>query len=275
MYENHWQLTTRPFENWADAELYYPSEAHQTAVLKLQYGLENRRAVLVLGGDSGMGKSVVVDRLVEQLPEELGPTARIAFPHLSGNDFLGYVCDRLTGSPGESQEPPRRMLARFEKFLEMNVGSQRHAVIIVDEAHMLSAGDQLETLRLLLNLAKPECTAEASWSLVLVGDATLISAVEQNRPLDERISVKCLLHRFTSDQTAAYLQHRLQVAGRNLDEVFTADAIEAIHMRSGGVPRRINRIADIALMVGFAEELAVISAEQIEGVHQEIVAAAA
>lgn len=273
MYENHWNLTRRPFEDWVDDAGYYPSEAHQTSLLKLRYALESRRGTLVLGGDSGMGKSLLIDRLTAQLPEALAPTATIAYPQLSGDQLLGYFTDKLTGEPGPADEPPRLTLARLESFLEQNIQRDRHAVVIVDEAHLLNDSDQLETLRLLLNL--PATTtglqAEAAWSLILVGQTTLMNLVEQHRSLGERVSVKCLLHRFNADETAGYLQHRLGAAGGDIDKVFSPEAVEAVHLRSAGIPRRIGRLADLALMVGFAEELPRVEAAHIEGVHRELV----
>ena len=272
MYENHWNLTRRPFEDWVDDAAYYPAEAHQTSMLKLRYALESRRSALVLGGDSGMGKSLLSERLIAQLPEPLSPVATIAYPQLSGEQLLGYLADKLTGIPGPADEPPRLTLARLESFLEQNLQRQRHAVVVVDEAHLLDSSDQLETLRLLLNLpATGGLRAESAWTLILVGQTTLMNLVEQHRSLDERVSVKCLLHRFSADQTAGYLQHRLAAAGGEIDRVFSPEAVEAIHLRSAGIPRRIGRLADLALMVGFAEELPRVEAAHIEGVHRELV----
>lgn len=271
MYEQHWRLNKRPFESWGDEAFYYPSEIHQTASWKLRYALDSRRAVMVVAGDSGTGKSLLIERLLRQLPEPLSPAVRLAFPQLSGEQLVGYLTDKVTGIPGPPDEPPRLTLARLERFLQDNVEASRHAVVVIDEAHLLGAGDQLETLRLLLNLADPATGAEASWSLVLVGQTTLMNVIERNRAFDERVAVKCLLHRFTPEQTAAYLHHRIQAGGGQAEQIFTSDAIDALHVRSAGIPRRIDRLADLALMVGFAEELSQVGVEQIDGVHQELV----
>ncbi|QEG43738.1 ExeA family protein [Roseimaritima ulvae] len=275
MYESHWKLTERPFENWSDPRFYYPSEVHQTALLKLRYAVENRRAAVAMCGDSGIGKSLIVDALAEQLPEPFAPVAKLAFPQLCGDQLLGYVTDELTGASGPNDETPRTSLRRLDDFFADNVDAGRHAVLIVDEAHLLMAPEQLETLRLLLNLQRRQAQAEAAWTLVLVGHATLLSVIERNRALDERMSVKCMLHRMGPEQTAGYIQHRIQVAGGDSQAIFTPEAIETLHVRSGGIPRRINRLADLALMVGYAEEAEQIEAAHIEGVHQELVTVAA
>lgn len=271
MYENHWHLTTRPFGNWCDRDFYYPSDVHQTAALKLRYAIESRQAAVALCGESGMGKSTLVDVLLGQLPEDLAPITRIVFPQLAGDQLIGYLVDKLTGTLGTETEPARLTLARLESFLEQNVERGHHALMVIDESHLLGSADQWETLRLLLNFGGHSARSESSLTMVFVGHPTLLSLIERNRSLDERIATKCMLHRFSSEETAAYLQHRMRAAGRDADDVFSHDAMDAIHHRSAGIPRRINRLADLALMVGFAEELQRLGAEHIEGVHAELV----
>jgi len=89
--------------------------------------------------------------------------------------------------------------------------------------------------------------------------------------LDERIGVKCLLNKFTLEETRSYIQHRMQLAGSSTP-IFEDAAIETIHQLSHGVPRRINRLSDLALLIGFAEEHRTVGAEQIESVASELVA---
>ncbi len=271
MYEKHWQLAARPFVNWFDSDFYYPSEVHQTAGLKLRYVIENRQAAVALCGESGMGKTTLMQTLIAQLPDDLSPAVRIVFPQLPGEQLIGYLADKLTGSLGSETEPIRLTLARLESFLEQNVEQNKHALVVIDEAHLLAASDQWETLRLLLNFGAQSHQAESALTIVFVGHPTLLSLIERNRSLDERIAAKCVLQRFSPAETAAYIQHRMRAAGRDSDEVFTPDAVDALHQRSSGIPRRINRLADLALMVGYAEELSQLSAQQIEGVHSELV----
>jgi general secretion pathway protein A len=222
-----------------------------------------------------MGKTLLLDTLAEQLSDSESPIARIVFPQISGEQLLGYVADELTGENGEFDEPPRITLRRISQFLHDNIEAGKHAVVIVDEAQLLSANDQLETLRLLLNLQHDRNRAESSMTLVLSGHTTLLTQIERHRALDDRLSAKCILNRFTCDQTIAYMRHRLAVVGGDADEVFHPEAMELLHLRSAGIPRRINRLADVALMVGYAEDVRRIEVHHIESVHQELVASAA
>lgn len=275
MYEAHWNISARPFENWGDSRYFFPSEVHQAALMQLQYAVESRRAAVALCGDSGMGKTLLLDTLVEQLGQNDSPVARIVFPQISGEQLLGYVADELTGESGAYDEPARITLRRLSQFLQTNIEAGKHAVVIVDEAQLLSANDQLETLRLLLNLQHDRNRAESAMTLVLSGHTTLLTQVERHRALDDRLSAKCILNRFTCDQTIAYIAHRLKVVGADASEIFSGEAIELLHLRSAGIPRRINRLADVALMVGYAEDVHRLEIQHIESVHQELIASAA
>jgi len=275
MYEAHWKISERPFENWGDTRYFFASEVHESALLQLHYAVQSRRAAVAICGDSGMGKTLLLDTLVEQLSDNDAPVVRIVFPHLSGEQLLGYIADELTGESGTADEPSRITLRRLSTFLKKNIEDGKHAVIVVDEAQVLTANDQLETLRLLLNLQHDRNRAESAMTLVLAGHTTLLTQIERYRALDDRLSAKCILNRFTSEQTDDYIAHRLRVVGGDAEEIFSSEALELLHLRSNGIPRRINRLADLALMVGYAEDIRKIDAYHIENVHQELVANAA
>jgi len=275
MYEAHWNISDRPFENWGDSRYFFASDVHQSALLQLRYAIESRRAAVTLCGDSGMGKTLLMDTLIEQLDENNSPVAKIVFPHLSGEQLLGFIADELTGESGPYDEPSRITVRRLTSFLKKNIEAGKHAVVIVDEAQVLTNNDQLETLRLLLNLQRDHNRAESALTLVLAGHTTLLTQVERYRALDDRLSAKCILNRFTSEQTAQYVAHRLAVVGGKASDIFSSEALELLHLRAAGIPRRINRLADLALMVGYADDVRRINVQHIDNVHQELIASAA
>ncbi|MEM8733086.1 MAG: AAA family ATPase [Planctomycetota bacterium] len=270
MYETHWNLNARPFENRAQDAFYYPAETHQAAVLKLRYAIENRRACAMLCGPSGIGKSLLVEAIDRQLSPEFTPFCHVVFPTLNSEQLIRYVVDYVCPESGDPRSETANDLVRFESFLHENMEKGRHAVVVIDEAHLLENANLLEPLRLLLNIGATQSPGEAAWTLVLVGQPTLLSQVERNLALDERLSVKCMLNRFLPDETASYIQHRLIAAGATAERIFNAEAIERIHQVTEGVPRRINRLCDLALMVGFAEDQDSISAEIIDNVHNDL-----
>lgn len=272
MYESHWQLAFRPFDHSADARLYYPGESQQGALLKLRYALENRHGAALLAGSAGLGKTLVAQTLLRQLGESFSPKVHLVFPQMPPEQLLAYLADQLgAGGAGAAPLTIDQSLRRIETRLRENVKAGRHAVIVIDEAHLLDDSRSLETVRLLLNL---EHEARPLASFLLIGQTALLVAIERMPDLEERLAAKCLLRRFKGEETMGFVQHRLAAAGAR-QPIFTVEALEAIHQETLGIPRRINRLCDLALLVGFAEELTSIGAEQIAAISQELIGAAA
>ncbi|MCA9204712.1 MAG: AAA family ATPase [Planctomycetales bacterium] len=267
MYETYWQLDTKPFENTSDSRFYYPSESHQGALLKLRYAIESRRGAALLSGASGLGKTLLVNALLRQLPESYSPVVRLVFPQMPPDQLLAYLADELTGERNPQTPTVQQSVQRIEHFLAHNVQARRHAVIVIDEAHLLEDLHSLETVRLLLNF---ELSTQAPLTLLLVGQPSLLPTLDRTPELDERLAVKCLIRRFTLDETVSYVNHRLLAAGAKRP-IFEDEAIEALHGATHGVARQINRLGDLALLIGFAEERPILGAEQIHSVAEELV----
>jgi general secretion pathway protein A len=160
---------------------------------------------------------------------------------------------------------------RLEFLLAENSRHGRHAVVVVDEAHLLEDCGALETLRLLLNF---EVSGQPTLTLVLVGQMGLVSAVDRLPGLEERVAVKALVRTLTPEESAEYVRRRLEAAGATR-EIFTPDAVEALHFLGHGTPRQINRLGDLALLVGFADRLSQLTGQQVEAVSEELVTLAA
>ena len=268
MYESYWQLETKPFENTADIRFYYPSDSHQGAMLKLRYAVESQRGAALLAGASGLGKTLIVQALTRQLSEQFSPIVHLVFPQMPPSDILAYLAGELTGELFETPPTIQQSVQRIEHFLAHNVQARRHAVIVVDEAHLLDSPSSLETIRLLLNFQQ---AAHSMLTVLLVGQPPLLPVLDRTPELDERLGVKCLLRRYAVDETVAYISHRMNTAGAKR-QIFEDEALETIHQLSHGIPRQINRLSDLALLVGFAEERQTIAAAQIESIADELVA---
>lgn len=268
MYESYWQLSCKPFEPSGDAPWYYPSEVHQGALLKLRYALESNRAAALITGGTGLGKSMLVGTLRKQLGERFAPFAHVVLPQMSTREMLAYVANEL-GAP--LIEPAtfsiEESLRRLQNLLAELSQSGRHAVLALDEAHLLADSHSLESVRLLLNLSEG---GPARLSLLLVGQTALLPALDRQPGLEERLSVKVLLRPLTVEETSSYIMHRLNAAGARR-EIFTTAALTRIHELTGGNPRRINRLCDLVLLIGFAEERPRIGPEQVEQVSNELV----
>lgn len=268
MYESYWQLERKPFDNSSDPRFYFPDESHQAALLKLRYAIENRRGGALLAGPSGAGKTLVVSMLRAMLGEAFAPFIHLVFPQMSAEQLLAYLAGELTGSADLSTTPNiQQSIRQIERYLTENTEHGRHAVIVVDEAHLLSDARTLEAMRLLLNF---ELAGRPALTLLLVGQTAILPAMDRMPPLEERLGVKCLLRPFTAQETADYVNHRLKVAGAKRP-IFEPKALETLQQLTHGVPRRINRLCDLALLIGYAEERQTIDAAQLDAVNQELV----
>jgi len=267
MYESYWQLESRPFDDTIDARSYYPSEVHQAALLKLRYAIENQRGAALLCGASGTGKTLIVNTLRRLLPDNCSPLVHVVFPTLTPREFVAYLADEVGAPKAANKNALDEHLHRLQKFLVENAAKGRQAVLAIDEAHLLLEGGLLDTVRLLLNF---EVAGRPAWTLLLVGQPTLLPVVDRTPAFEDRLAVKCLLRPLNVDETISYVNHRLTAAGAKR-EIFTHDAIVTLHQITGGYPRRINRVCDLALLIGFAEELRTLSASHIEAVAGELI----
>lgn len=270
MYESYWQLTRAPFHDDSPSAFFYKSEAHQAVLLKLRYLVENRKGVGLLAGAGGTGKTFLARMLVEQLSPEQGPFVHIVFPQLSPAEILAYLAVQLGADPA-SVSTADRTLRETERLLGEFAERGRHPVVLVDEAHLIEDVQVFQGLRLLLNLLPHRGTP---LSLLFIGHPELISSVRRIGPLEERLTFSCVLRPLTFEETEGYVLHRIEAAG-NRKRILTAEAMQALFEVSAGIPRRINRICDLALLVGYADDATVIGAEQIEAVSEELTSAIA
>lgn len=273
MYLDYWQLAAKPFEPMpADGAFYYPGESAEGALSKLLYAVREGRGAAALAGPGGVGKTLLVHRLTRQLAvdDEPSPVVHVVFPEMSSRDLLAYLAERLgapavdSHAPGSIEESVRRLELLAKSLAEKGY----RPVVVIDEAHLLEDSGALETLRLVTNFRAGD---KPAFTLLLVGQMGLLSAVGRRPTLDERLDVKTLLRGFTADETGAYIRHRLLAAGAER-ELFTQDGLQQAYALTGGYARRIDRLCDLALVVGFAERKPEIGATELESVHRELVA---
>jgi type II secretory pathway predicted ATPase ExeA len=273
MYEQYWNLDCRPFETHFSPAFFFDSETHLAARLKLRYMIDHRLGTGVLCGGIGTGKTAIAAFLQHELSETCGPIAHLVFPKMPAAAFLSYVATKLGApeTPADSRQGIDRTLGRIEAKLREAAELGKHPLMIVDEAHLIDDVRVLECLQLLLNFQQdPAC----AFSLLFVGALSLFGRLERIPQLNDRIAVRSVVEPLSHDDTMGYIAHRLHVAGAKR-EIFDQHAVEALHERSGGIPRRINRLADLALVVGYADQLDSIGAGEIEAVAEDIPSAIA
>ncbi len=273
MYENHWQLERPPFRDDADDAFLFTSETHESSLLKMLYVVENGLGAALVVGEPGVGKTHLARLVPERLPETHGPVVHLDFPQLTPAEFLGQLAYGLSArAPFDDRNVSvptgtDATLRRVHTLPDGSAAEGRHPAVVVDELHHLDE-QVLTTLHLLLN---HQPNGRLDFSLVLVGLPIVLPRIERLPQLHDRLATKSLVRRLDADETAEYVRHRLAVAGTT-DDVFDASAMRSLFECSRGVPRRINRLADMALLVGYADRVEVIDAAVVDGVAEELTA---
>lgn len=285
MYSEYWNLDREPFENMLDPAFFFPSQTHRAALLKLRYLLENGKGAGALVGPTGSGKTFVVNCLADELGPDFGPWVHLLFPQMSADDLLNFLALELGGESSvnrlgtlagqaDGQEHTSYFRSRgdalrvIEQALVEHTQHGRHPVIVIDDAHLIDNSETLQAVELLLNFHRaPRCV----FSLILLGDRLLLPRLSRLPRFDERLAVRSMLQPLVPDEVAQYIQFRLKVSGAQ-ELMFDADALEEIAQLSGGTPRRINRLADLALLVGYADSRTSLSADDVFAASEELTA---
>ena len=271
MYEAYWGLTEKPFENTPDPRFLYPSSQHAEGLARLLYCVRESKGAGILTGVFGCGKTLLSRVLMRELERDVYKVALIVNPLLKAEEFLLTIATQLGAQGLSTMRGDLLMnvvLDALKRVLEDNARDGRRTVVIVDEAHVIEERLVWEHLRLLLN---------AQWedrflvTLLLLGQPELKARVQADKPLAQRIALGCHLTSFQPEETAAYIAHRLQVAGRPSDApLMTSGAIQLLHTKSGGIPRRINHLCDLVLFTGFSRSATQIDEALIREVTEDV-----
>lgn len=265
MYLEHYRLARKPFSKTPDPAFLFPSRQHAEALARLSHALEERE-VAVLTGEVGAGKTTLSRALVDAFADR----CRFSFvvhPALPAAQLLGAVAEGFGLAPARRKADAFSALAEHVARLDEE---GRFAVVVVDEAQLLSARAAFDELRMLTNLCADD---RALVGLVLIGQPELRERLRARggEPFVQRIGVAYHLGALDAAETGRYLEHRLAVAGR-IDALFDPGAVEAIHRHTGGLPRRVNQLAASALLEGFAREVETIGAEVVEAAAGDLAA---
>ncbi len=271
MYEKYWNLTRKPFGYRVAVEDLYRSKALQSAALRLRYCIDNNAGAAMLLGASGVGKSSLI-QLLKADGTELRPFVHVAFPRLTATELTRAIACELLQQDDVEDLPTDALLVKQYNCLLKHAENGNHPVIVFDEAHLLSNDTLDEVVLPLLNLADTDYSLQ--FSVILAGQPVLGSHIARNAQLRERIAVTATMSGLSENETADYIRTRLADAGCN-KAVFTDDAVAAVMQLSGGNPRRVNRICDMALLVGYSDQTQEIAAADIEALAAEILPAAA
>lgn len=267
MYLDFYGLKEEPFSITPDPRYVFLSERHRDALAHLLYGVGKGGGggFVQLTGEVGTGKTTLCRLLLEQLPENTR-VALILNPKLSPLELLEAICEEL-GIPIDGKRGSQKQLVDALNTFLLDAYAQRlRVVLIVDEAQNLSP-EALEQVRLLTNLETP---TQKLLQIILLGQPELreLLARPELRQLAQRITARYHLEPLDAEETAAYIRHRLEVAGL-AKSPFSRLGLRTVYERSGGVPRLINIIADRALMAGFAGDTTTLGERTVQRAANE------
>src|SRR5271169_982456 len=265
MYKKFFGLKENPFNVNPDPRYLYLTPNTQEALACLTYGIETRKGFILLTGEVGTGKTTLINKLLEWLHKERVFTAFVFNPRLSVSQFFDFMMADF-GIPCESHQKGQ-MLVKLNQWLLDRYQAGERAVLVVDEAQNLSP-QMLEEIRLLTNL---ETSTEKLLQIVLAGQPELEQKLNQPqlRQLRQRITLRAKTRQLTLEETQGYIAERLRIAGSNGDEVFTPEAMVAIHRCARGIPRVTNLLCEHALVSSFADEKNPVPAEVVEEVARD------
>ncbi len=266
MYETYYGLQEKPFGITPDPRYLYLGKGHREVFAHLLYGLRSGVGFIAVTGEVGSGKTTILRTLCSQLDESCYRLALIFNPKLTPIGLLQSINAEF-GLTGRSRSLAV-LVRELNVFLLEENRSGRTPVLIIDEAQNLSV-NVLEQIRLLSNL---ETERAKLIQIVLVGQPELAGLLSRPhlRQLNQRIVVRCQLEALSREETATYVLHRLQVAGRADGALFSPTALEEVYRRTAGYPRLINLVCDRALLVGYAEERGQVNPREVRQAAREV-----
>jgi len=266
MYNAYFGFAESPFSLSPDPAFFYRSQQHEEALANLIYGVQSRKGFIVLTGEVGTGKTTMLECLRDFLDSQYIEFAFIFNSRITSAQFFEMIaydldlrCERTSKT---------EVLFALNSLLLNQADQGRTTVLIVDEAHNLE-WDVLEEIRLLGNM---ENRRGKLLQIILAGQPELDRKLEAPnlRQLKQRIVLRCNLEPFSPEDTAQYINTRMEKAGMSDQTVFSRDLLAEIHLRSQGIPRLINAICDNLLLTCFAVEGREANVEMLDEVSKDM-----
>ncbi len=243
MYLTYWGMERRPFENDHDPTFFVPDEAGALALAKLRYVALEERGLALLSGPAGCGKTMIARMLLSELDGAGWQTATLDMPYAGSAELLALAAHRL-GAPAGADSA---VLDRLATHLTALRGRGRRAVMLVEDAHAMEPVPGFLALRSLLHL---EAGGEPLLQVILAGQAELSARLRAVPALEQQVALRVRLGPMALEETKRYILYRLKIAGCTRG-IFTRQAGALVHELSGGIPRNVNRLCELALVTGY------------------------
>jgi general secretion pathway protein A len=264
MYLKHFHLKVKPFQITSDPKFLWMSEKHKEALATLRYGILDNRGFLLLTGEVGTGKTILINRLVSMIEIDT-VVATLPDPDLESMDFYNMLADGL--KMNRTFDSKGSFLIYLRDYLHKSYAEGKKVLLIIDESQRLNHR-LMEDIRVLSNI---ELHDRKLINIFFVGQQEFNSTLRapQNRALAQRINVRYHIEPLNRAETGAYIDHRIKVAGSE-KRIFRTKALDEIYLFSNGIPRLINIICDHALLTGYTGGFKNIDEEIIKECAKEL-----
>lgn len=262
MYESFFGFASRPFGKTPDPGFLYESPQHSEALARLEYAVEEKELALLVG-DIGSGKTTISRALIDRIGEAR-PVVLLINPRLTPMQLLRAVASGLGVAPTRMRND---LLEQIHTKLYELYEAGREPVLMIDEAQLIPSKATFDEIRLLTNFQLDD---ENLLSVVLIGQPELARRLDRDAytALRQRIGLRYSLGPLSLEDTIAYLDHRIRIAG-GAQNPFSAGAMEEIYNVSGGIPRLINTLATTALLDAYGDDAVLIEPARIVAAARE------
>ncbi len=254
-------LQRDPFQDTIDPDIFFPTENHEQAILKLTTGLHQRRPIMMLWGLSGTGKTIMTRLLLNQLdPQQFFPLLILPSPRVTPTALLDLICHPLNGPTGRQASKQEKLIWLRERIAREGEKG-RQIILLVDEAHFLTS----ESLHLIRSMSNWESSWGKLLSIMFIAEPPFLKRLKHptHASIRSRISLSLEVPSLTADEEEQLIKFRLLVSGGS-QHIFSSDCYPLIHETSNGIPRILIKIAGNALLESYCRKESQVSPAAVQ-----------
>jgi len=265
LYTEFYGLKKLPFSITPDPEFVYMSTSHHEALAQMLYGIQERKSLMVVTGEVGVGKTTMIYTLLSQTD----PQAKIAIlfdTNVDSTSIYRYIFSDFGVMEKGADRAENVLILR--RYLEQRLTAGKKSILIIDESHNMSE----EIFNEVVFLTNLETRTNKLLQIILVGqpELKLVLNSQKFRQLKQRINLRTEIKPLNNKETRAYIYHRLTQAEAENPNLFADDALDLIYRYSRGIPRLINTICDNALLLGMARKRKIIGEDFIRETYEDM-----